>query len=319
MIRLSVPVFAILALAACSTDDLELRTATDDVPIVDDNSGDLRAATTGVLPVQSTFAYFYVDQIPGDVLHVVAGRELGDGHCPAAAEGLCVDIADARLLGSATVDAMGEARVYVEYPAKLADELIYHQMINVKGVDSVKGGVGSNLLVDAVVPAEMAAGDLVISEVMRNPVMVGDGDGEWFEVTNTTEDYLYLNGLDITDDGGDSYAVHGTLMLVAPGDTVVFGNNGDPELNGGALVDHVYDDIVLANTDDELHLSYLGRIIDSVVWDATFPNRAGASMALDANSIDGAFNDDGSLWCPSEETFGAGDAGTPNAANAACF
>jgi hypothetical protein len=57
-----------------------------------------------------------------------------------------------------------------------------------------------------------------------------------------------------------------------------------------------------------------------VSWDngVTFPDPQGASMSLDPTPGTAASNDDGTNWCEGVTPYGAGDLGTPGAANPAC-
>jgi hypothetical protein len=61
--------------------------------------------------------------------------------------------------------------------------------------------------------------------------------------------------------------------------------------------------------------------LDTVGWDdgATFPDVAGASMALEPSFQDAAYNDDGSYWCASPNQWGAlTDNGSPASLNDYC-
>jgi len=58
---------------------------------------------------------------------------------------------------------------------------------------------------------------VVISEVMRNPAAVGDSDGEWFEVHNTTSAPVDLTGWTLTDGASDRHVMKGSLLVPADG------------------------------------------------------------------------------------------------------
>ncbi|HIA04535.1 MAG TPA: lamin tail domain-containing protein, partial [Myxococcales bacterium] len=51
------------------------------------------------------------------------------------------------------------------------------------------------------------AGDLVITEVMFNPVQVIDSKGEWIELYNTTNKSIDLRGLTLQDAGTDPHLI----------------------------------------------------------------------------------------------------------------
>ncbi|MEO0899904.1 MAG: lamin tail domain-containing protein [Bacteroidota bacterium] len=179
----------------------------------------------------------------------------------------------------------------------------------VTGVASCSGGGG------------IAAGDLIFTEVMQNPLAVGDGDGEFFEVHNTTGTLISMVGCIVSDDGTDAFTIAGTLDVPAGG-YVVLGLNNNTGTNGNVPVDYVYSGMNLANGADELILTCSGVEIDRVEWDGgpNWPDPNGASMNL--NFTGGAYasdNNDGANWCESFTTISGGsDFGTPGAVNDDC-
>jgi predicted extracellular nuclease len=166
--------------------------------------------------------------------------------------------------------------------------------------------------------APPAVVDIVINEIMQNPAAVGDADGEWFELYNAGAADVDINGWTIRDDGSDSHIINnnGVPLLVPAGGYLVLGRNADSASNGGAAVDYSYGgDYSLANGDDEVVIAdATGAEVDRVAYDGgpVFPDPNGASMALEAPSLD---NGVGGNWCTSTTAFGAGDLGTPGAAN----
>ena len=152
-----------------------------------------------------------------------------------------------------------------------------------------------------------APGELEISEIMRNPAVVGDSVGEWIEIHNPTTADVDLDGWAIDDGASDFHTVSGSLV-VAAGGYVVVGRSIDTTRNGGAAVDYSYrGSFVLGNGSDSITLRDAhGVTVDEVSWDsgATWMRPNGASMAL----VDGS-------WCESGPQFGDGDRGTPGAAN----
>lgn len=171
---------------------------------------------------------------------------------------------------------------------------------------------------------DWAEGDLVINEIMNNPAAVNDPSGEWFEVTNTTDRSLILNGLVISSsvDGDWHQVTADDLIVVEAGGYAVLAIEGNPAFNGGVDADYQYSDITLTNESDEISIEAEGLVIDSVTWDdgATFPDLSGKSMTLDPNFLDIAENDNGANWCAGTRTWDAGsDAGTPGEENQACW
>lgn len=171
------------------------------------------------------------------------------------------------------------------------------------------------------VPPALLPGDLVITEIMQNPLAVADTAGEWIEIYNATTAAVDLNGLVLKDDGTDSHTLTAAMpLLVAPGEYFVLGNNGDPATNGGVAVDYVYAAFSLANGDDEVVLVSDGVEVDRVAYDGgpLFPDPNGRAMSLDASKTNAVDNDLGDNWCEAFVIYGAGDLGTPGAANPPC-
>ncbi len=172
-------------------------------------------------------------------------------------------------------------------------------------------------------PSGPAPGDLVINEVMQNPNVVGDNVGEWFEILNVSGAAIDINGWTISDAGSDSHVINNGGPLVVPaGGFVVLGNNTNSGTNGGVTVNYGYGgSFFLANGDDELVLTAPGPVeYDRIEWDGgpVWPDPNGASMNLDPDSADIVSNDGGANWCDATSVFGAGDSGTPGAANTEC-
>jgi len=159
-----------------------------------------------------------------------------------------------------------------------------------------------------------AQADIIINEIMQNPSAVSDSAGEWFELYNSGPSAVDLDGWRVADDGIDSFIIAGTLVIAAGG-YLVLGNNSNSATNGGVTVDYQFSSFFLANADDELVLFDAGlNEVDRVAWDGgpNFPDPNGASMALLSPSLD---NNVGANWTTSTTAFGAGDFGTPGAAN----
>jgi hypothetical protein len=162
-----------------------------------------------------------------------------------------------------------------------------------------------------------AAGDLAITEVMRDPVAIGDPNGEWFELHNPSPDTTYqLLGCTIQDDGGDTFDIAFDLTI-EPESYLTFARTNNP----GFVPDFTYGAaMTLGNTDDELELLCAGISVDRVAFtNATFPAPVGASMAVDPGSANAVDNDDGDNWCDEVAAYFMGDLGTPGAENSGCL
>jgi hypothetical protein len=163
----------------------------------------------------------------------------------------------------------------------------------------------------------------VVSEFMSNPAAVPDAQGEWFELTNTLPWRLDLEGLVISDAGGDLFGLWngGQGILVGPGASVVLGNNPDPGTNGGVAVDFAYTGFVLANTEDEIRVhTREGVLLDAVEYgaDGAWPLEAGRSTGLDPGIDDPGVNDDPAHWCAATAPLPGGDSGSPGTPNEPC-
>ena len=168
--------------------------------------------------------------------------------------------------------------------------------------------------------APVLGGSVIINEIMPNPDVVADAQGEWFELYNTTSAAIDINGWTISDSDFDAHTINngGALNVPANG-YLVLGINGDPATNGGVTVDYVYAGFYLGNSGDEVILTDdVGPTeIDRVVYDGgpDFPHLPGASMELGIDFQDMVDNDASASWAEASVPFGAGDLGTPGAAN----
>lgn len=200
------------------------------------------------------------------------------------------------------------------------------------GTDAITVTIGN----DDPVPPE--PGDLIFSEVMVNPNVVADEDGEWVELYNTSGSTLDLATYSFHDDGTD-YWVFDASVLVAPHDYVVICANPNPKQNGGIACDAWFyrnpngdeptagmghgSGIAIANNDDELTLTGPDGIdIDRFDYDDTDsdPIEAAMSFGVDPTKLDGVSNDDVGNWCVQTTILaGATEPGTPGVANDGCF
>lgn len=172
--------------------------------------------------------------------------------------------------------------------------------------------------------ADLRAGDLVITEIMVNPDLVGDKDGEWFEVVQKGTSAINLLGLAVGDETGPLFTVDANLIL-APNQHLVFAAKSDPVVNGGVeQVDWDYpaSTLGLSNSGGTLSLLRGLTVIDRVTWNiTTFPTLPGASLTLDPSTTTAAANDAAANWCSATTHIGGvptNDQGTPGAANDAC-
>lgn len=165
-------------------------------------------------------------------------------------------------------------------------------------------------------------GDVIVTELMINPAAVTDGNGEWFELFNRRAETVDIRGWRIEDESGRTHSIPDSNPLLIPaGAFLVLGNNGDSSINGGVTVAHQYTAITLNNGGDTLMVfDVSGEEIDRVDYGtASFTVPVGASLNLDRDRFTASENDDGTNWCASASSIGAGlDLGTPGTDNDAC-
>ncbi|MCD4681935.1 MAG: lamin tail domain-containing protein, partial [Bacteroidales bacterium] len=164
---------------------------------------------------------------------------------------------------------------------------------------------------------EIVIPDLIICEIMCDPVAVGDTDGEWFEVYNNGATDVDLFGFVIKDNDYDSTTID-LSVIVPAGGFAVLGRNDDPLFNGDYTCDYMYSGISLGNSADEVVLTLPDGLteIDRVEYDGgpVWPDPAGTSMTFHGFVSDD--NNDGTNWTYStfrEASYvgTVGDRGTP--------
>lgn len=159
-----------------------------------------------------------------------------------------------------------------------------------------------------------SSGEIVITEIMLNPEVVSDTNGEWIELFNTTEESINLKNWRIEDEGTNVFVIPEDLIIAAKS-YVVLGRNSDLSLNGGVEIDAVYNNFVLSNTEDEVILKDdEDNLIDDVRYNAIqgWEIKSGAALALLQTDLENSLCD---FWQAAELVFGVGDKGTPGKKN----
>lgn len=114
-------------------------------------------------------------------------------------------------------------------------------------------------------PAPLA--EILITEVMPDPLAADDAQGEWIEIYNGSAQTVDLQGWQIVDprQAGETHTIL-TSLPAGPGDFVVLANHFHPALNGGVPVDYQYAGVVLENEDGLALLAPDGSLADTVTW-----------------------------------------------------
>jgi hypothetical protein len=165
-------------------------------------------------------------------------------------------------------------------------------------------------------------GDLVITEVMADPLGCPDYDAEYFEVFNASGSDLNLKGLTINVSASGTvtlsqdYLVPANTWALA---TYVGGSGAIADCYVGVGYDFLWQGATMNNGGAMITLSSAGRIVDVVNLAGAF-STSGVSLQLDPAHVDPADNDDLANWCESPAMFvgGYGDYGSPRVANPSC-
>jgi hypothetical protein len=166
------------------------------------------------------------------------------------------------------------------------------------------------------------SGDLLITEIMYDPVAMADAGGEWFEIYNNTGATIDLHQLVIRKNATEQHIIDENILIpsheyyvLSRTDTAVSGNK------------YVYGTAISLNNTGALLALYNygtdgndGSVIFAVNYgDDGFPSGTGASICLLPsllNYIDAAKGDS---WCVSTSVYSTGDRGTPAVLNDPCL
>lgn len=165
-------------------------------------------------------------------------------------------------------------------------------------------------------------GDVIITEIMFDPLEVDDKFGEWFELFNSRSETVDIRGWSFKDESDNPHVIPDTGPILIPSQGfLVIGRDTDSSTNGGIPIDYQYSEFQLNNSGDTIFLSdATGEEIDRVDFGtASFADPVGASLNLDSDHFDFMNNDDGTNWCSSTTTIGTGpNHGTPGSINETC-
>jgi len=150
--------------------------------------------------------------------------------------------------------------------------------------------------------------DLLITEIMANPLAVSDTRGEWFELFNPTSESINLSGLLLSDDGSNRHTISSTTdLLIDSGSYFVMARNGDSSVNGGFTADYVYSSFSLGNSQDQIIFSDMSGELLRFDYGSGFVPSGSSMELIDAVLLPSNF-------AATSTTFGSGDFGTPGSA-----
>ena len=168
------------------------------------------------------------------------------------------------------------------------------------------------------VPCTGTPGDLVINEVLADSSAVPDLFGEWIELYNPTSGPVTATGWEVLGSAGSSFVVTESLVVPAGGFAVLAASE-DTTVNGGVTADFAWPtsfDLTDSGVGD-ITISAGGVVIDVVdLVTAGAPGiTLGQAHQLDPDAPTATDNDLGGNWTLATVAYGAGDLGTPGAAN----
>jgi hypothetical protein len=165
-------------------------------------------------------------------------------------------------------------------------------------------------------------GELLITEIMYDPVTLIDSEGEWFEIYNNTNRNVDINQLAIRKNDTESHIINASIIL-APHQYYVCSRTA----NAVSVADYVYGTAIsLNNAGASLSLYNYGtngkdgsQICLVNYGTEGFPSATGASIILSPTLLTYLNVGLGSAWCKSSSVYNAADLGTPGAPNDACL
>lgn len=151
-----------------------------------------------------------------------------------------------------------------------------------------------------------------ITEIMPDPSMVSDSYGEWFEIFNSTDTSININGWIIKDLDDDYHIIgsEGLEVIIEPGEYVVMARNDNQSLNGGISVGYQYSNFTLSSNDEIILTNSSGAILDEVHYTDSWAYDNGVSMEIHDIELDNGIYEN---WFSSIAQYGNGDYGTPGA------
>jgi Lamin Tail Domain/Secretion system C-terminal sorting domain len=161
--------------------------------------------------------------------------------------------------------------------------------------------------------AGVAQADLIITEIMKDPLDYSDSYAEWFEIFNNSASSVDMEDYTITDDGGQSHTISG--LVVGAYGVITLGKYADPNFNGEIAHDYIYGGTNLDNGADEIILRDAGGTLVDEVWydDGTlWPDADGASLMVIDYDLD---NNDPTNWRSSSIAWADNDFGSPRELN----
>ena len=177
-------------------------------------------------------------------------------------------------------------------------------------------------------PRPLLVGDLVINELMIDPLEVTDAFGEYVELRNNGNAWIEFPGLRLSDFGVDDAPVVPLTdgpILIGPGHFYVICAQEDFWDNGGVPCDATIEystwggGFALSNSEDEVILSSAGGMdLDLLIYDNRIVE-TGEAAGVDPEFSDVTGNNDLDEWCMQWGMLPFGDSGSPGDHNDTCW
>ena len=194
-------------------------------------------------------------------------------------------------------------------------------MYETQRMDCVAAGGSCAAGVCTGAPSAPDEGELVITEVMRNPL---PNTRQWIELLVNAEVPVNLAGCGLRDGKGGIIIFPKEPVIAQPGDLVLVAED-QPSNDGLPMPDITFPQgtLDLLASDEELVLNCMGTVVDVIDYPSAslvvpFPSDAGQSMQVSPQNYAAEANDTADKWCSAEDPYTFGSYGTPGQLNPAC-
>jgi hypothetical protein len=170
-------------------------------------------------------------------------------------------------------------------------------------------------------PKVPSVGEVAIAELMVTPSEASQADGEWVEITNTSDLWLKTGTCTLRDEGSDKATLSETKsksLIMEPGETLVLCANDSTWDNGGVDCQGTYSHGKFELNGSDAAILYCDGQVDKVRWSSGWAE-SGASMGVDGGKVDTSKNDNLDNWCVQGGFLSNGDYGNPGYGNDWCF
>lgn len=206
------------------------------------------------------------------------------------------------------------------YNGEINGNAYYNVIMNEKdytlmvGVECQEGyiddGTGT-CVIDTTKP--VAAGEIIITEVMADSKFVADDFGEWIEIYNTTERDIDLSALMIVK-GTSKKPLTGENLKISAKSYFVIAKTEQAKVQYNALCSF---GTMLSNSGATISIEINNTVVDTINY--SNPSE-GKSLQLSSNKYDATSNDSLDSWCDGSTpiTDENTDLGTPGSENSLC-